>query len=520
LSKTSSRDIKKKLFEFAKNEYVTKSPEYVEVRKAKGTKTFYHGPIPKLILTRYKAIAYTVFVDYGSLARLYYFNRQGYCIRDTSYSEDALIKIKQHLMKTSTKIIRYPKLEQKPTISNLSVKLDNRFSEMINDLEKITKVKLTNRPLITLSTQRTFNEEFLFQNFIEQGNFIEAPKGIEEKAEVEILLSYTACKLFIKQLSNHEKLSEDLAFIGALLLVTDTELRTIILDQGNKTHWKIDSFTSNLRMGHQVITTIFNFAKKFKEYLIGSNLIDQLIFNDRQKMIELVDFVYFDLFSKVTASAILAKFLLEYVKINLKNKDQVDTSNHLLLIAFLEIESSKHAEISKQTMQFANSNAKSNTKGAFTAGFLHELNTLRISAAIKNWRRNRELFSTFADEKFDEITDKLFLRSLKYKISFGTTSFDKAGDIVLEIENLSDAPLTNFISDEFHWTPRDSIDIIGETRKIKLRVLEPGKQFTLRLPILPKKKGSVNFNSLRIKFNDPFGFKHYINLPIPTLKIS
>jgi hypothetical protein len=231
LSKTSSRDIKKRLFEFARNEFETKKPEYVEVRKAKGTKTFYRGPVPQLILTRYKAIAFTVFADFGTICRLYYFNRDGYCIRDSSYSDQQLEKIKAHLKKTTTRVLRYPKIEVKPKIGNLSVQLDNRFAEIIDEIEKLTKVKLPSRPVITFSKNLVFNREDFLYNTVREEEFIELPFGIEKTELAEIVLIQSAFYEFTRLIFEEKRIAaKENALLLSFFFIKNEKTLNILMD--------------------------------------------------------------------------------------------------------------------------------------------------------------------------------------------------------------------------------------------------------------------------------------------------
>ncbi len=519
LSKRSSRDIKKRLYDFARKEYETKSPEYVEVRKAKGTKTFYRGPVPQLILTKYKAIAYTVFADYGTLCRLYYFNRDGFCIRDTSYSERDLIKIKNHLSKTSTKVLRYPKVEPKPTISNLSVKLDNKYAKMLADIEKITKVKITSRPIITLGSETEISPNFT-NIFSRKGKFLEAPVNAENHSQINSILAYEAFQYVFHEMLNNEKLSQTLAPLGVLLYLSDIESVEFITSTINSIDWNKEHFYKDSRDKRREMISLFEYVKSIKEFIIQLELITNPVAFLELKADNLLKGFLAYLFSKIESKHRLVIFLQNEAVIASDNNELEEAANYLLLSSFLEIKSKEIGKITPKTLELSKHVSTSEPRGIIVYNLIIAMNTLHLSLLIKNWRSNHNLFPSKLELRFDEIVDLLFEKAIRINVEFSTRIFDKPGDIIIKIKNISDSIFGTFVTEDLHWTPRNSLELIGDKRKIRVKSLAPDMEATLIQPIIPKKEGTINFSNLGLRFNDPFGIKHYIKLTIPSLRIG
>ncbi|MCK5184363.1 MAG: hypothetical protein KAQ95_08660 [Candidatus Heimdallarchaeota archaeon] len=518
MSKTSSRDIKKRLFEFARNEFETKKPEYVEVRKAKGTKTFYRGPVPQLILTRYKAIAYTVFADFGTLCRLYYFNKDGYCIRDSSYSDHQLEKIKAHLKKTTTRVLRYPKIEVKPKIGNLSVKLDNRFVEIINEIEKIIKLKLSSRPVITLSKNLDLNREKLFDNINREDEFLELPFGIEETEFAEIVLIQSAFFEFAKLIFGKKTaLAKNKALLLTLFFINDVKLLDVLSDYLNVTNIIPKDFKQQNRK--KELPNVIEILTDYNNYLLSNDFVEY-DFNSNQRF---QDKFLYCLLSEFTIESDpktrLANVLLREIPI-INTEEKYEIAARLLIVAtFLETFSRKGA-ISSNTLGIADSLTDDSKIVQFANKFVTDLYNFRIESFINYWRKNKNLFPESIEAKFDELTYTVFKKIIELKADFTTNTFDKPGDIIIKIKNKSDANLGTLVAEEIHWTPVEAMEIIGEKRKIRAKSLASSEEYTLTIPIIPKKDGTINFRNLMIRFNDPFGIKHFVSLEIPSLKIK
>ena len=518
MSKTSSRDIKKRLFEFAKNEFETKQPEYVEVRKAKGTKTFYHGPVPQLILTRFKAIAYTVFADYGTICRLYYFNKDGYCINDSSYSDNQMDKIKTHLKKTTTRVLRYPKIEVKPKIGNLSVKLDNRFAEIINEIEKLTKLKLPSRPIITLSKNLELREENWLDSINREDEFIELPFGIEKYEQVEVVLVQSAFYEFCKLILDIKEIAFDQAATLSLLFIEKEELLDFAITQWGVSDLIPKNFKKLNRRNE--INNAIEILSDFNSYILkGDFVVYESILH--LKFMENFNWSLLnELSSKIDAKSRFAKFLHKEIKMKIVKEEFETAARLLFIVLFLEIFSRTPGRISSDTLEITENISKDSQISTFIKKFVEKLHKMQIESLIKYWRTSKDLFSDYVNVKVDELTDTIFKRILEIQVDFTTNVFDKPGDIIIKIKNNSDTILGTLVAEEIHWTPQHALEIIGEKRKMRIKTLAPNEEYSTTIPIIPKKEGTINFRNLMIRFNDPFGIKHYVSLPILSLKIK
>jgi hypothetical protein len=518
LSKTSSRDIKKRLFEFARNEFEIKKPEYVEVRKAKGTKTFYHGPVPQLILTRYKAIAYTVFADFGTLCRLYYFNRDGYCIRDSSYSDQQLDKIKTHLMKTTTRVLRYPKIEAKPKIGNLSVKLDNRFAEIITEIEKLIKQKLPSRPIITLSKNLELDKENFLGNIVQEDEFIELPFEIEKTELAEIALIHIAFLEFTKLIFGITEIAKDKASLLSLFFINGEKLLDILIEYLDVSSYIPKNFNQLNR--RKELGNLIEILTDYNEYLLSKDFV-KYDFNSSKSFDDKILHCLLNEFTIESDPKIrLAKALLKEIP-NIYAEKEYDVAARLLVVvAFLELNSKTKGELSFQTLEVADSITRESEIVVFVKRLVRDLSNFHIESFINFWRKNKNLFPESIETKFDELTDIVIKKIIGLHAEFTTNTFDKPGDIIITISNKSDANLGSLVAEEIHWTPIEAMGIIGEKRKIRAKSLAPDEEYTLTIPIIPKKEGTINFRNLMIRFNDPFRIKHFVSLPIPSLKIK
>ncbi|NHJ83999.1 MAG: hypothetical protein FK734_00970 [Asgard group archaeon] len=517
---SSSRDVKKRLFEFAKNEYETKSPEYTEVRKAKGTKTFYHGPIPQLILTRYKAIAYTVFVHYGTMARLYYFNRDGYCVSETSYSEDQLDKIIKHLEKTSTRVLRYPKIEVKPTISDHAVELDNRYSEIIEDIEKITKIKVQKRPIITINNQLDDNKNYWLQPFQIVEGFLEVPVNLKDNKYLQEILTKEAFFVVINSVINDDYLSRECARMASMLYLTNhSKLEELLLD------WKVKKLAINKLNSDQAnnkleLLKFFDYLKELKKLFFDSLLFgDKFSFTEKQISC-FIDSFFNELYTEEDAKNKIANFITSLESDKEFNLIKEDYAIYLFIKAISEFQSNSIGLITDNTLKAANNIANSKPKGEVVDQLINAINNKQAKSFLSIWRSNINLFSTEFDYQIDEVLETIYYKGIDFIVEFTSTNFDTAGDIILTFINRLDSDLGSFTAEDLRWTPRDNIEIIGEKRKIKLASFKMNERYSLKIPILLKKKGTVNFNNLGIRFNDAFGYKQYLRLPIPSLKIE
>ena len=111
-------------------------------------------------------------------------------------------------------------------------------------------------------------------------------------------------------------------------------------------------------------------------------------------------------------------------------------------------------------------------------------------------------------------------KSLQIDVEFTTDELEKPGDIILILTNLSDTNFGTFVLNNIKWTPKEALDIIGENRRFKLKMLEQRKEEKFSIPVIPRKIGTINFTSLDIQFNDFSGIKHYLRMDIPSLKIK
>ncbi len=312
----SSREVKKRLFEFAKKEFSTKSPLYVEVRKAKGAKTFYKGPVPQLILTKHKAILFTVFADYDSLSRLYYFNRDGYCIKDTSYSMDNIIKIKNHLKKTTTRVLRYPKQEIIHSKSEISVELDKKFANIIEKIEKIIKKRFESRSIITINDNlesQTFGKTFDVLNV--RDSFLELPFGAEKKPNIGIIIVYEAIKLTIDSKLQYPLLSKELAKIGTLLFLDEKELLERAITMSAINSFKFESFTQKLSSKFVEIAILFDLVELIKDFTDY-----KLLIQSSDAAVMFIESLIANLFSNSDSKYRLATFIYKSIQEDIISK--------------------------------------------------------------------------------------------------------------------------------------------------------------------------------------------------------
>ncbi len=518
MSKGSSRDIRKRLFEFARNEFENKQPEYVEVRKAKGSKTFYRGPVPQIILTRYKAIAYTVFADYGSLCRLYYFNKDGYCVSDSSYSEQQLDKIKTHLLKTTVRVLRYPKIEIKPKIGNLAVKLDNRFAEIIEEIEKLTKLKLPSRPVITLNSNLELDEENYLKNIVRDDEFIELPAGIENTEFAEIILVNNAFFEFTKLIFGDKTIIASNNAQLLTLFFLNENLLSIFMKRTDISYIFPKNF--ELLNRKKEIPKFMEILTDYNYYLLSGFFIDSNLKINNRFHDKLIHYILSDFTLESDSKIRLANALLKEIPNFCAKEDFELAARFLVIAAFLGAFSKKIDKISTNILEISQSFSSKIDIVVFTKKFVSDLYSYRIESLINYWRKNQDLFPDSVNIKFDELTDIIFKKIIQIQIEFTTEAYDKPGDIIIKIRNKSDTTLGSLAAEDIHWTPPEGLVVIGEKRKIKAKFLVPNEEYTLTIPIIPKKLGTINFRNLIIRFNDPFGIKHFTSLEIPSLKIK
>ena len=514
MPKSASRDVKKRLFEFAKNEYQSKSPNYVEVRKAKGVKTFYRGPIPQVILTKYKAIMYTVFADYGSIARLYYFNREGYCIQDSSYSETNLEKIKTHLKKTSSLVLRYPKLEVKPTIGNIAAEYDRKFVKILDDIEKITKRKIIKRSIITFGL-KSENQTISFENlFTENSGFLEMPKGMVDDDLIEIALIFEAFKTALTNIAKTELIT-NLAKINTILYMKNIPNRMMVKEIID---FKIEETSLNREEieKQNEIRLLFNFYSLFSDLLN-----DYLpIFKSEIILKKITESILKNLFSSIDTECLTATILFELSKEKIKISNEEIQSVFLLAVIFLKTISNSCLNIQKELSKFLSRAPINSEKYSVMKQIETEIGNYNLQKLVNQWRKNSDLFPSKFNAYFDKTVDELFKKSLQIDVEFTTDELEKPGDIILILTNLSDTNFGTFVLNNIKWTPKEALDIIGENRRFKLKMLEQRKEEKFSIPVIPRKIGTINFTSLDIQFNDFSGIKHYLRMDIPSLKIK
>lgn len=512
MPKPASRDVKKKLYEFAKNEYESKSPKYVEVRRAKGVRKFYHGPVPKFILTRHKPLLYTVFAHYGTLGRLYHFNRQGYCVKDTSYSEQQLPQLLKHLKKTSTRIIKYPKAKEKPTVIDRCVELDNQFAEIIEKIEKIINQSIKARPIITLASKSSERLDDWFTSLQPQGKFLQVPRELEKDPKISILLTREAFFLAIYQIIPNNRLAFDLSMFGTLFFLDGQALREKALQAWSKPSWSVKPFTN--QNYEEEIKLLFESIADLKTFCHSKQLTNE------QQTTLLLQTLYTEIGQASDAKERLAKFFQSAVHQKLKEGQPELAANYLLLSAFAEFLSKTVDSITSVNLKLSKKIQKSTSIGKLVRRYLLYLKDLRIRTFYDNWRKNHQLFPEHLEHVVNLVFDEAFRKAIVFTLSSTTDQIDQPGDLQLVLENQSDASLGTLRIEDLSWHPKDALEVIGERSSWKLKALKPGENSSFKLPILPKKPGKVHFNPLRLKFNDPFAIKHYIRISLPTLTFT
>lgn len=511
----SSRDVKKRLFEFAKKEFSTKSPLYVEVRKAKGAKTFYKGPVPQLILTKHKAILFTVFADYGSLSRLYYFNRDGYCIKDTSYSTNNINKIKTHLLKTTTRVLRYPKQETKASTSELSVELDKTFASVIEKIEKITKKRFESRPIITISRNLkspTFGKTFDVLNM--RKGFLEIPQGAENEPNIDIILVYEAFRTTIDSKLQFPLLSKELAKIGTLLFLEKKEMLERAIAMSAVNSLKAESFSKNLPDKFLEIAILFDLIELVKDFTDYKMLIQS-----QDTAVMFIESIVINLFSDFDSKYRLAIFIYQLIQEEVISKSNEQFIDLLLTVSCLENLSETSDKMTSLRISL-DKKLKTKAKGEIVTELIDSMYSSRVRNVAEKWQAVYNLFSLKTDDLMDLVIENMFKKAISIVTEYTTEQLEKHGDIILTFKNNSDTNLGTFTVSELHWTPRDSMEIIGVKRRLKRAILEIGEEVELRIPIMPKKSGTINFTNLDVRFNDHSSMKHYVRLPLPPLKIK
>ncbi|MBD3192394.1 MAG: hypothetical protein GF308_17275 [Candidatus Heimdallarchaeota archaeon] len=514
MPKPASRDVKKRLFEFAKNEYESKSPRYVEVRRAKAIRKFYHGPVPKFILTRHKPLLYTVFAHYGTLGRLYHFNRQGYCVKDTSYSEQQLDQLLKHLKKTSTRIIKYPKVQEKPSVIDRCVELDNQFTDILEEIEKIIDRPIKARPVITLASHASTSKDNWFRSLKPQGKFIQVPRELENDPKISILLTREAFFIAIYQILPNNRLAFDLSMLGTLFFIKDRVLREDALQAWPKPSWSIKPFSTNHQYCDKEIKLLFELIADLKTFSDTTQL------SNEQQITLLIQTLYNEIGKKSDAKERLAKFFQEVVHLKLKENQPEVAANYLLQSVFAEFLSKTADSISSNTLKLSKKIQKVKPTGKLIFRYSHYLRDLKIKAFYDNWRNNQRLFPNHLDEVVNLVFDEAFRKAIVLTFTSTTSQIDKPGDLQLILENQSDASLGTLRIEDLSWNPKNALEIIGERSSWKSRVLKPGENILFKLPILPKKSSKVHFNPIQLKFNDPFAVKHYIRISLPSLTFS
>ena len=514
MSKSSSRDVKKRLYEFAKNEFETKSPDYVEVRKAKGAKTFYRGPVPQLILTKFKAILYTVFANYGSIARLYYFNKEGYCIRDSSYSADSISKIIKHLEKTSTRIIRYPKIEPKLKTSDISIELDKEFANIINSLENLSKIKIDSRPLIRINKEADFSNRNIIDYFDFKDGFLEVPPAFVKHNLRKPLLIFEGFRLILSTIISQDYLSKLFALLSTLLYLDENNIRSVLLSESSFTNLNKIDFQKNKENLREVneILSLFHDIHNFIDFLD--------IFTNYDNCQLLLDIYCGLIFSKSNSKNRLSNFLYQLGNKLIKSGNEKSLADIFLLSGILDFLSHQERSNELAILNVIKQHKKKNQKIAITGNLLSNLYQLKPKLLLADWRKNYEQFPSKLDDIIDTIIDEVYERSIDVQVEFTTKEFEKPGDIIISLTNNSDTNLGTFLIEPLHWTPREAIEIIGETRRFKQTILKEDETIKFVTPIIPKRIGTINFSNLDIKFNDTTGLKHYLRKSIPSLKIE
>ncbi|MHA1555793.1 MAG: hypothetical protein ACTSPM_02555 [Candidatus Heimdallarchaeota archaeon] len=511
----SSRDVKKRLFEFAKKEFSTKSPLYVEVRKAKGAKTFYKGPVPQLILTKHKAILFTVFADYGSLSRLYYFNRDGYCIKDTSYSTSNINKIKTHLQKTTTRVLRYPKQEIKASASELSVELDKKFASIIEKIEKITKKKLESRPIITISSNlesSTFGKNF--DELKMRDGFLELPFGAEKEPNIDIILIYEAFRTAINSKLQYPLLSEELAKIGTLLFLEKEELLEKAISMSAINSLDVKSFSKKLPDKFLEIVILFDLVDLVKDFIDYKTLI-----HSRDVAVRFIESIVINLFSNYDSKYRLATFIHRSIKENIISKSNEQFIDLLLITSCLENLSESSDKMISLRIDL-DKKFVTKIRSKIVEELIDSMYRNKVRNVAEKWQGIYDLFSSKTDDLMVLVIENMFKKAISIVAEYTTEQLEKHGDIILTFKNNSDTNLGSFTVSELHWTPRDSMEIIGVKRRLKRAMLEIGEEAELRIPIIPRKSGTINFSNLAVRFNDHSSMKHYVRIPLPPLKIK
>jgi len=525
---TPPRDVKKRLYEFAKHEYNSKKPVYVEVRKAKGVKTFYRGPVPQLILTKYKPIAYIVFADYDSLGRLYYFNRDGYCIKDTSYSEDALGKIKKHLKKTTIRLLRYPKLKPSPTISEQTVALDEQFAKIIVEIEKITNYKLSSRPIITLNSKAMPLSENILTLLEAKSDFWQLPidfSALEEKTEI---LTIKAFDIFFENILKRTPLARKFSFLASMLFLKDRHSQELILNLAKRNKWSVGHFDREERYKQKEISNLFDYCKLISATVLTNDF--PLSFLTVELEEELLESFYHSLFEEVDSFARFSSATLNYCLTLLARKECKQVPLLLTLTVILHVYSSRVKEDESKEKSLSALPArkeikyciKQNGQTKLVIDFLQAILEYKVKTAKKLFMQLKEVAKLPVSlQKFwHGCLESLIKKSISVVVQYTLTSFGTAGDLVIKIFNRSDVALPSFQIKELSWKPRDALESIGVKRHLRKKMLAPGEELLFTQPVLAKRKGTVKLSNLELTFGGLKGERIIYLIPLPKLKIS
>jgi hypothetical protein len=515
-----SRKARKRLYLFAKKEYSSKNPRYVEVRKAKAARTFYHGPIPQLILTKYKALLYTVFVDYGTFARLYYFNRDGYRIKETSYSESQLTTIKDHLRKNSILVVRYPPKEQKESISDYSVAIDKEFLSVIELIEQLLDFSLEKRPVITLREKQKKSDYSWFKPFTFNKKFLEAPLTFAKNPDRFVVLRKEAFFSFFSKFLDNKFLCYDCAVLATILSIPQQSNIQKILKEWSTSSLDDQIFQHPQQQKQKEIVILFRTLQLFDSYefetiisKIGltNNNLSEIIFGKLSGL----------LFSDYDPHYRLSSLFRFFVPLSKNNGKDDDFCMELLLRAScLERLSNQNKRLHPEIHEFSAQLDEKKMSIKLALEVIDYLEQKRVDHLFSVWRKAKKYFSKIVDQQINKIINYFYQEALELQVEFPEASIEKPVEVTFILKNISDTSLSSLKMDDIRWTPKNALTVIGERSNLSAKVLHPNETKEYILPVIPKHLGSINFKKVKIRFNDKTGKKHYMRFPIKSLFVD
>ena len=355
-------------------------------------------------------------------------------------------------------------------------------------------------------------------NYIREDEFIELPIGIENTDLAEIILVQCAFFEFTKKIFNKKLMvAKNNASLLSLFYI-DNEKLPLLMNQIDVRHLLPKNFKQLDRK--KEIPNLLEILTNYNNYLLSGDFVEHDFSTNYRFHDKFIYCLLYEFTLESDPNIRLAHALQREIPILYSEEKFELAARFLFVTAFLEIFSKTNGCISSKTLEIADSFSIDLRIVTFVKRFVTDLYYYRIESLINYWRKNRDLFPDSVEVKFDELTDIFFKKIIRVQTEFTTNVFDKPGDMIIKIKNISDASLGSIIAENISWTPIDGLVEIGEKRKIRAKFLAPKEEYTLTIPIIPKKEGTINFRNLMIRFNDPFGIKHYTSLELPALKIK